>query len=69
MDEEQLLDYEEEQDETQEQQTKNDIATNGDATKKIKVFGTRHIHMIIGNFKGQLCEYPQQRISRSHASP
>lgn len=34
MDEEQLLDYEEEQDETQEQQ-KNDVATNGDV-KKVK---------------------------------
>ena len=39
MDEEQLLDYEEEQDETQEQQAKNDVATNGDVAKKIKVFG------------------------------
>jgi hypothetical protein len=38
MDEEQLLDYEEEQDETHEQQPKNDVATNGEATKKIKVF-------------------------------
>uniref|UniRef100_A0A914H599 RNA helicase n=1 Tax=Globodera rostochiensis TaxID=31243 RepID=A0A914H599_GLORO len=36
MDEEQLLDYEEEQEETQEQQSKNDATTNGDATKKIK---------------------------------
>lgn len=38
MDEEQLLDYEEEQEETQEQQAKNDVATNGEAAKKIKVF-------------------------------
>lgn len=36
MDEEQLLDYEEEQDETQEQ-TKNDGVTNGEV-KKAKVF-------------------------------
>lgn len=36
MDDEQLLDYEEEQEETQEQ-TKVDGATNGEA-KKIKVF-------------------------------
>ena len=35
MDEEQLLDYEEEQDETQEQAKT--IAENGDASKKIKV--------------------------------
>ena len=36
MDEEQLLDYEEEQDETQEQAKT--ITENGDTTKKIKVF-------------------------------
>ena len=35
MDEEQLLDYEEEQEELNVQ--KNDAVTNGDATKKIKV--------------------------------
>jgi hypothetical protein len=43
MDEEQLLDYEEEQDETHEQQPKNDVATNGEAAnKKIKVFSYLH---------------------------
>jgi hypothetical protein len=46
MDEEQLLDYEEEQDETHEQPAKNDAATNGEATKKIKVFTNLTINLL-----------------------
>jgi hypothetical protein len=49
IDDEQLLDYEEEQEETNEHANKNDAAANGEATKKIKVRFLRGLNGPINN--------------------